>query len=207
MRKLFFTGLITLLPFTLTLLIAIFIINLLTNPFQGTIEGILAHYDLLDKPIFFFSASDILHFSSKLLALTLLLALILLIGFLGRMVIAKAFFNFGDYVIRHIPFVNKVYKSVQEFVNTLFKSNTSSFSQAALVPFPHKDAYSMGFISTKQTPENHSEKVLVFVPGTPNPTAGFLLSFKYEEIVFLDMKVEDALKFTISCGIMNAEFK
>jgi uncharacterized membrane protein len=207
MKKLFFTGLITLLPFTLTLLIVIFIINLLTNPFQGSVAAILNHYDLLDKPFLIFSAADILYFSSKLLILAILLAFIIFIGFLGKMVITKTFFSFSDYIIHHIPIINKVYKSVQELVNTLFRSKNSSFSQAALVPFPHSKAYSMAFISSKQTPESHTENVLVFVPGTPNPTGGLLLSFKYEEIIFLDMKVEDALKFTISCGIMNAEFR
>lgn len=202
MRKLFFTGLITLLPFTLTLMIVIFIINLFTNPFQGSVAAILDHYDLLDKPFLFFSGEDVLYFSSKLLVLIFLFAIIVLIGFLGRLVIAKTFFRFSDYVIQRIPIVNKVYKSTQELVKTIFKSGGSSFSQAALVPFPHKGAYSMGLISVKQTPENHSETVEVFIPGTPNPTAGFMLAYKYEEIIFLDIKVEEALKFILSCGIM-----
>jgi uncharacterized membrane protein len=64
----------------------------------------------------------------------------------------------------------------------------------------------MGLISEKQTPEKHADNILVFIPGTPNPTAGFMLSYKYEEIIFLDMKVEDAIKFMISCGTLNVEF-
>lgn len=207
MKKLFFTGLISLLPITLTLLIVIFIINILSTPFQGTIAAILGYYDLLDKPFLFFSGADVLHFSSKLLAMVVLLAIIILIGFLARMVVTKALFRFSDYIIHHIPFVNKVYKSTQELVNQIFKPSGTSFSQAALVPFPHAKAYSMGFISEKQTTEKHSEKVLVFIPGTPNPTAGFMLSYNYEDIVFLDMKVEDAFKFLVSCGIMNSEIK
>lgn len=202
MKKLFFTGLITLLPFTLTLMIVVFIINLFTSPFQGSVAAVLDHYDLLDKPFLFFSGEDVLYFSSKLLVLIFLFAIIVLIGFLGRMVIANTFFRFSDYVIQRIPIVNKVYKSTQDVVKTLFKSDGSSFSQAALVPFPHKGAYSMGLISVKQTPENHSDTVEVFIPGTPNPTAGFMLSYKYEEIIFLDIKVEEALKFILSCGIM-----
>lgn len=207
MRKLFFTGLITLLPFTLTLIIVIFVINFLTNPFQGAVAATLDYYGLLDKPFLFFSGDQILYFSSKLLALLVLFAVIIFIGFLGQMVIATAFFRFSDYLIHRIPFVNRVYKAVQEVVNTLFKSKESTFSQAALVPFPYPGVYSMALISVKQTPEKHTENVLVFIPGTPNPTAGFMLSYKYEEIVLLDLKVEEAIKFAISCGTMNPGFK
>lgn len=202
MKKLFFTGLITLLPFTLTLIIAAFVINLFTTPFQGSVASILDYYNLLDKPFLFFSGESILFFSSKFLVLIALGFFTILIGFLGRLFITKTFFRFGDYLIQRIPFVNTVYKTTQDVVKTLFNTSGSSFSQAAIVPFPYSGVYCMGLITERQTPESHSENVLVFIPGTPNPTAGFMLSFRYEEIIFLDMKVEDSLKFIISCGIM-----
>lgn len=202
MKKLFWTGLITLLPFTLTLLIVLFVINILTAPFQGYVEGILDYYDLLDQPFLFLSGQEVLYFSSKVLVIAALFGITVLIGFIAHLVIARVFFQIGDYIIARIPIVNKLYKSVREIVQMLFKSQGSSFSQVVLVPFPHSTAYSMGLITIKQTPEAHDSEVLVFVPGTPNPTAGFMLSYKYEEIIFLNMKVEDGLKFIVSCGIM-----
>ena len=207
MRKLFFAGLATFLPFALTIVIVLFVINLFTNPFQGSVASLLDYYNLLNKPFLFFSGEEMLYLSSKFLVLIALFCFIILIGFLGRLVITKTLFKLSDYAIQRIPFFNKIYKTTQELVNLLFQPNSSSFSQAALVPFPYPDVYCMGFISKKQTSEDHSEKVLVFVPGTPNPTAGYLLSYKYEEIIFLEMKVEDALKFLISCGMTNLEVK
>jgi uncharacterized membrane protein len=204
MRKLFFAGLVSLLPFTLTLLIVIFVVNFFTNPFQGVVESVLDHYDLLDKPFLFFSGDQILYFSSKLLALIVVLSMIIFIGFLGHQVMTKAFFRFSDYLIHRIPIINKLYKPVQEVVHTLLKSKKgTTFSQAALVPFPHSGAYSLGLIGTKE----ESKDVLVFIPGTPNPTGGFMLVFKREKVIFLDMKVEDAIKFVISCGTMNPGFE
>jgi uncharacterized membrane protein len=184
----------------------IFVVNLFTSPFEGTVATLLDYYDLLDQPFLFFSGEQILFFSSKLLALIALFVLIVIIGLLGQMVIAKTIFRFSEYMIHRIPFVNKLYKSTQDVVQTVFKSKGASFSQVALIPFPHPGAYSMGLISEKQTPEKHADNILVFIPGTPNPTAGFMLSYKYEEIIFLDMKVEDAIKFMISCGTLNVEF-
>jgi uncharacterized membrane protein len=201
MKKLFFTGLVILLPFTLTLLIVGAIISFLTTPFQGPVESLLDYYDLLDRPFLFLSGETVLYLSSKIVVILVLVSFIILIGFLGRLVIVKKLFEFGNAIISRIPIVNRVYQSVQDLVYSLFNSQGSSFSQVALVPFPHSGVYAMGLLTKKQTVESHAGNVLVFVPGTPNPTAGFMLSYRYQDVIILDMKVEDGLKFIVSCGI------
>ncbi|CRH48321.1 putative inner membrane protein [Chlamydia trachomatis] len=47
--------------------------------------------------------------------------------------------------------------------------------------------------------------ITVFIPTTPNPTSGFLTLFKKSDITFLDMKIEDAFKYVISCGVLNSD--
>jgi uncharacterized membrane protein len=42
----------------------------------------------------------------------------------------------------------------------------------------------------------------VFVPTTPNPTAGFLLILPENEVTQLDMSVEDGMQFIISIGLV-----
>lgn len=206
MKKLFFTGLVILLPFTLTLVIVLGIINLFTTPFQAPVEALLDYYNLLDRPFLFLSGETVLYLSSKILVILALFSFIVLIGFLGRLVIIKSLFQFGNALMTRIPIVNRVYQSSQDLVYSLFNPKGSSFSQVALVPFPHSGVYTMGFLTAKHTPEKqtsepHENKVLVFVPGTPNPTAGFMLSYHSQDVIILDMKVEDGLKFVVSCGI------
>lgn len=207
MRQLFFTGLVILLPFTLTVFIVIGIINFLTAPFQGPVEAFLDYYNLLDRPFLFLSGETVLFLSSKFLVICALFSLTVLIGALGRLVILKKLFRLGNKVIARIPIVNKLYKSVQDLVNSVLSPQGSSFSQVALVPFPYSRVYAMGLLTMAQTPESHTDVVLVFIPGTPNPTAGFMLSYKYEDLIILDMKVEDGLKFIMSCGIALPESK
>lgn len=202
MKRLFFTGLISLLPITLTVLIMIFIINLFTDPFQGSVASFLAYYDLLDRPFLFFSGEQVLFISSKLLALAAVFGIIVLIGIFGRMVLANTVFHIGGKLIRRIPLVNRLYQVIEDTVTSLFASKGTTFTQVVMVPYPTSESLSVGLIAKKQTPETHDETVSVFIPGTPNPTCGFMLSYKYEELVFVDMKVDEALKFLISCGIM-----
>ena len=47
--------------------------------------------------------------------------------------------------------------------------------------------------------------VNVFIPTTPNPTSGFLLMVKEEDIYKLNMSVEEAIKFIVSGGILSPE--
>ena len=68
----------------------------------------------------------------------------------------------------------------------------------------------MGLITREEMPSlantSHSDAVAVFVPTTPNPTSGFLIMFKPEDVIYLDMKVEDAFKYIISCGVISPDF-
>lgn len=42
----------------------------------------------------------------------------------------------------------------------------------------------------------------VFLPTTPNPTSGWLVLIPREDVVFLNMTVEQGLKFIISGGVV-----
>lgn len=204
MRKYFFAGLALLLPTTITLIVTLFIVNLVTRPFEGAVESVLTYYNLFDKPFLFLSAYQVLNLISKTLVIAFIILLIFLIGMMGQNIITRAFFNLGDYVIHKIPLVNKVYKATTEVVHNLFKTDSTAFSQVVLVPFPHANAYSIGLISTEQNLSLTENKISIFVPGTPNPTMGFMLMFNKNEVIPTDMKVDEALKFVISCGIMSS---
>jgi uncharacterized membrane protein len=39
----------------------------------------------------------------------------------------------------------------------------------------------------------------------PNPTTGYLVMFERDELISVDMKIEDAVKYIISCGILVPE--
>jgi uncharacterized membrane protein len=45
--------------------------------------------------------------------------------------------------------------------------------------------------------------ITVFVPTTPNPTAGFLLLLPEAEVNRLNMTVEQGMKFIVSIGLVS----
>jgi uncharacterized membrane protein len=206
MKRYFLVGLAFLLPIVLTLMIANFAINVLTAPFLGLVKSIFSYSGLQDKYLSFVTNEQLMNVIAKVLILITLFLVTVLIGFMARVFVLHAFIRFGDYLIHKIPFVNKIYKALQDVISTLFASDKPSFSKVVLVPFPKSGTRSIGFVTNESLPEgsdaNQADLISVFVPGTPNPTVGFVFLFKREQLIFLDMKVDEALKFVVSCGVI-----
>lgn len=193
MKNNFLTGLAILLPIALTFWIVNLLVNLLTAPFIGLIEGLFNYYHIAHDHFW-------THLLSKFLILATLLALVLVAGIFARFLFLNSLFKFGDRLLHRLPLFNKVYKASQDVVHSLFSEEKASFSQVVLVPFPNSRSLSIGLISSK----SHSAegKISVFVPGTPNPTMGFMLLFREDQLIPIGLKVDEALKFVVSCGVI-----
>jgi uncharacterized membrane protein len=209
MKKTFLTGLILLLPLALTLAVILFIFNFLTDPFVGLVQWVLGTIGLLDQGFLFLTPHQLQVGVSKLIILLLLFFFTIFLGTLGRWFFVHYFLRLWDQLLQSIPIVRSIYKTSQEVINTLFTANTTAFKQVVMVPFPKEDTYSMGFVTRDPMEglgEISQQKVAVFVPTTPNPTSGFLMVFNFEDLVYLDISVEDAFKYIISCGVINTPF-
>jgi len=62
---------------------------------------------------------------------------------------------------------------------------------------------------TKGEVQTLNDEILinVFIPTTPNPTSGFLLFVPKKDLIYMKMKVEDAVKMVISGGIVTPQVK
>lgn len=208
MKKYFVTGLVLLLPLALTLAIVLFIVNLFTTPFIGIVQQVFHHYGLFQTGFLFLAPEQLQLILAQLLILALLFFFTVLLGMLTRWVIVHYLIRVGDYIFHRIPVVSAIYKTTQDVIKTIFATSTKSFKQVVLVPFPNPETYSMGLVTKEQlTPIKEGERLVgVFVPTTPNPTSGFLMMFQEQDLVYLDMSVEDAFKYIISCGVIATPF-
>lgn len=207
MKTNFLTGLILILPITLTIVIITWLINLLTSPFQSGIEGVLNYYHVLDKPILFLSAGQVISYVSKIIALVILITFIGIIGFLAQLLVTKTLFSYVNKLLVNIPLFNRIYTKIQDLVSTVFESEGNAFSNVVMVRFPNSDTYTLALVPVEQHRTSTEDLISVFVPGAPNPTFGFMLTCRKEELIYLDMKIEEAIKFVVSCGVMKTDFK
>ncbi len=145
------------------------------------------------------------------LGLITLLVFILALGVVAGNVFGKELILTWERLLKRIPLINKVYTATYQISQAfLGKPDRRIFSKVALVQFPRKDCYAIGFITATVTGEIQAktpEKLCsVFVPTTPNPTSGFLIQEPEDRIIILDMSVEDAIKFVISAGSITPPY-
>jgi uncharacterized membrane protein len=199
MKKYFITGLVTLLPVAVTIWIVHFLIDHLTKPFLGLVMI------LTDRlPI---ASSQLIRTLSQLLILLSLFFLILFLGFTARRFFFNQILRLGDTFLDRIPLVNKVYKTSKEIVKSIFATEQRSFTQVVMIPFPYPGSYCIGLIA-KKAPQacseaEHHELVSVFIPTTPNPSTGYLVMCQKSEMIYLNMKTEEAIKYVVSCGVIQ----
>lgn len=199
MRKCFLTGLVILLPVAVTFWVILFIVRLLTKPFMGLATT------LLEKTPF---ATEVgLHTISTISVLIFLFVFTLLLGLIARRFFFRGLIRLGDRILNRIPLVNKVYKTSKEIVQSLFSPKGQSLKQVVLFPFPNEDSYCLGLVAGQspascQTTTQH-DFVSVFIPTTPNPMTGFLTMVPKSELIYLSMSSEEAIKYVISCAVIQ----
>ncbi len=206
MKKYFVTGLVILLPLAVTIVVIAFIVNFLTGPFFEFVSAAVCKLPLPDRGILFLNHEQVLRYLTKFIILVAIFFFTVLLGMVTRWFFVKSLINIGDSILHRIPVINTVYKTTQDIIRTLFVSDKNSFKQVVMVPFPRKDIYVIGLIA-RESPPTCSKKVekdliSVLIPTTPNPTTGFLLMFPKEELVYIDMRPEDAIKYIVSCGVI-----
>lgn len=203
MKKCFLTGLVTLLPLAVTIWALKFILGLLTRPFMGLMTKLLK--ELPDYWVF--TNGKAAHLLSTILILFSILFITFFLGFFARRFFFDKLLKLGDKILGRIPLVNKIYKTSKEIVQSLFSGKQQLFKQVVLLPFPYKGSYCLGLIS-RESPQTFTdasgrEMQSVYIPTTPNPTTGFLVMVPREELVFLEMTSEEAMKYVISCAAVR----
>lgn len=189
MKKCFLTGLATLLPVAFTFWFIHLILALLTKPFTDFLTFVWGGSLPFTKGL------------SQVLVFVFLILAALVIGFVARRFFFSHLLQLGDRILHTIPFINKIYKTSKELVQSLFGETKTPFQQVVLLPFPYSGAYCIGLI-TAEAP-NGDEKVSVFIPTVPNPATGYLVISPRSDLIFLKIPTEEAIKYVLSCGVIQ----
>ena len=142
--------------------------------------------------------------------LILSIIIVTLVGMLSRLFIGRTIVDYIDSIIAKIPIIRTVYTSVQQLIGTLTIRN-KQLSQAVLVEYPRKGVWAMAFVTQdtvsglydKSGQALGADRCAIFVPTTPNPTSGFFLFVKKDELIELSISVEQSMKLLISAGILS----
>ena len=192
LRKYFITGLLILVPLSITL----WVINSVIGVMDQSLLLLLPEW----RPETLFGR----HIPGVGTILTLLI--ILVTGLLARNFIGNYVLGGWESLLNRIPIVNSIYSSVKQVSDTLFSSDGNAFRTTVLVQYPREGMWTIAFITgtPSMSVKQHlsGEYVNIYVPTTPNPTSGFFLMVPKADVIELDMSVDVALKHIVSMGVV-----
>lgn len=112
-----------------------------------------------------------------------------------------------DRAILSIPIINKVYGSVKQITDFAFDEREIEFNRVVAVQYPREGLWSVGFVtgnSMKEIAEAAGEPTLsVLMPTSPMPMTGFIITVRKSEAIDLNLTVDEALQFVVSCGVVT----
>jgi uncharacterized membrane protein len=132
------------------------------------------------------------------------IALFLTTGFIARNIIGMRIIRSIERMFSRVPGINRIYKAVGQIRDVVVGRQGAVFQKVCVIEYPRQGVHVVAFVTSKERgivqESLDKELVAVFVPTTPNPTSGFLLYLKPEDVREIELEVEEAMKLIISGG-------
>ena len=193
LRSRFFAGMVIALPVVVTFLLLQFLISKIDEVVVPLLPPALNPESYLSVAVPGFG-------------LIVLILFLTALGAIATNLIGRSVIQASDRLLTRVPIVRSVYSAFKQLVDVFANNATGQFNEVVLVEYPRIGSWAVGFVSTDAKGEIASRlgdgHVGVFVPTTPNPTSGFLIYVKSEDLQYLDMSVEDGAKLIFSAGLV-----
>lgn len=135
------------------------------------------------------------------------LAFTVLIGWMARGLLGRTLMHQAELLVDRVPVVRSVYGGLKQITETVFGQKEKSFDLTCLVEFPRPGVWAVGLVASTPKGEiaaklpQDQELIAVFLALTPL-TSGFLIYVPRSEVIFLDMKTDEAAKLVVSGGLV-----
>jgi uncharacterized membrane protein len=114
--------------------------------------------------------------------------------FLGRWLWTRV-----DLLFDSLPALGRLYQTLKQIIG-YGEGKEAIFHRVVLIRGSEPDGSELGLVTNETTDESGARKLVVFVPGAPNPTTGRLIVIDANRTTALSVTVNDALKTLLSVG-------
>jgi len=202
LRRLFITGVLTLLPIWLTWVVVKFVFVMLSDISRPLIGPLLATVATRNPQALGWLAEP---WVQTALALVATLVVILMSGVMARVVVGQTMLKWFERLVQRIPLANTIYGSARQLLDIL-QTKPDGTQRVVLIDFPHNEMKSIGFVTRVMREQGTGrELAAVYVPTTPNPTSGYLEIVPVEKMTPTDWTVDQAMSFIISGGAVSPD--
>jgi uncharacterized membrane protein len=125
--------------------------------------------------------------------------IIYLIGLLVTTFIGKWIWSKVDKILGKLPALGVIYQTLKQILG-YGEGKDAIFYEAVLVPSKDTQSEELGLVTNTIIEAGGKTKLVIFIPGVPNPTSGRLLVIDKESVKSLSMPVNEVLKTLVSLG-------
>jgi len=122
-------------------------------------------------------------------------------SFLGR-----EFLRVLERTLLRVPVIKQVYSFVKQVTDYLLSRPKFEFSRVVAVEYPRKGVWSVGLVTGPgmRTVQRSlgGDLLTVFIPSSPTPFTGYTITVSRSEVIDLPVSIDDALRFTVSGGVI-----
>jgi uncharacterized membrane protein len=197
LKRSFVSGMLLIAPLVLTL----YVLRLLVNWSLQFVDPIVRETRLTQY-------TGNIEVAAQLLAVVLIVGSIVLLGYLANRSVGRTVFGQVGRVVNVIPLFSTLYGSVRQVADSLVERNTA-YESVVLVEYPREGVYSIGLV-TGESPDvvesfAGADVYNVFLPNSPNPTAGRLVLLPEEQVHEIDMSVRRGMRLVVTTGMGDRE--
>ncbi|MFQ5413366.1 MAG: DUF502 domain-containing protein [Phycisphaerae bacterium] len=144
-----------------------------------------------------------------LVGFVIAIILVYFVGIFLASFIGRASWRVAERLLYRVPLIRAVYPNIKQVTDFLLSDKEYAFSSVVAVQYPRKGCWSLGLRTGGGMPSmrrhTSADLVTVFVPSSPTPVTGYVVQVPREDVVELKMSIDEALRFTISAGVIDPD--
>jgi uncharacterized membrane protein len=129
------------------------------------------------------------------------------IGAILASVVGRTVWHFIERGLMNLPLVKRIYPYIKQITDLMLTKKDLAFSKVVAIQYPRKELWSVALVTGKGLriirEKLGQEMMTVFVPTSPTPFTGYVIMVEVKDTIELNMTIEEALRFTISGGVIT----
>jgi uncharacterized membrane protein len=189
--KIFFTGLLTVLPVLATLYLVLWLVGAMERFFGAQLKWLM--------PDEYYRTG---------MGLLLAMLVIFGVGLLTHALLFRRVFGWAEKLLLEIPLVRSVYTALRDLFGLIANGQDANALQVVSVALPGTGMRALGFVSRSDFSDlpagiGREGEVAVYLPMSYQ-IGGYTLFMPRAQAVAVDMSREDAMKFILTAGLKSA---
>ncbi len=133
-------------------------------------------------------------------------ALMYLLGSIFAAGLGRVFVGLIERGVDRLPFVRAVYNSTKQVTNYVFSERELEFTRVVAVEYPCRGVWSLAFVTNESLADVQKVSgvpmLTILLPTSPVPVSGYTMLIPKSDVLDMDMTVEQAVEYIVSCGVV-----